>query len=49
MIELKNVYFQYGVENKQNTSVLKNINLTINDGELVLVQFFKILNHNSIM
>lgn len=37
MIELKNVYFQYGVENKQNTSVLKNINLTINDGELVLI------------
>ena len=37
MIELKNVYFQYGNENEQNASELKNINLTINNGELVLI------------
>lgn len=37
MIELKNVYFQYGTTNQKNTNDLKNINLTINDGELVLI------------
>lgn len=35
MIELKNVSFDYGVENE--TNILKDINLNINEGELILL------------
>ena len=37
MIGLKNICFRYGSENSQNTGELKNINLTVGGGELVLI------------
>lgn len=37
MIGLKNICFRYGSENSQNTGELKNINLTVGNGELVLI------------
>ena len=36
MIELKNVYFKYK-NSKENTNILNNINLKINNGEFISI------------
>jgi nitrate/nitrite transport system ATP-binding protein len=39
LVELKNVCKAYG-EGKDKTSILKNINLTVKEGEFIAISFF---------